>query len=57
MGVAHEVAVLCLCDDIETCETERYVSDVRLALRELQRLKTAIEEAWVTTTRALAVTI
>lgn len=32
----HEVRVLCICEDIEHCRTEKYVSDVRLLQRELE---------------------
>lgn len=42
-AVTHEVRVLCLCEDIEMCRTEIYVSDVRIALRELAAAKARIE--------------
>ena len=30
--MTHEVYVLCRCDDIELCHTERYVADIRSLL-------------------------
>ena len=42
-AVTHEVRVLCLCDDIEHCRTERYVPDVSLAMRELDECRRARE--------------
>jgi hypothetical protein len=36
--MTHEVHVLCNCDDVENCIIERYVSDVRIAYKEIQRL-------------------
>lgn len=39
--MTHEVMVLCSCDDIEQCSTELYVSDVRILVAELDKLKEA----------------
>ena len=36
-GTTHEVRVLCACPDIEHCDMERYVSDVRMLYRELEQ--------------------
>jgi len=38
----HEVRVLCSCEDIECCEIERYISDVRIAVAEIERLRVRI---------------
>lgn len=35
----HTIEVPCLCDDIEQCLMERYVSDVRILELELAELK------------------
>lgn len=35
----HEVRVLCFCDNVEQCQTETYVSDVRIAHAEIEALK------------------
>jgi hypothetical protein len=37
-GMTHEVMVLCSCDNIECCKMERYVSDVRIAIAQIERL-------------------
>jgi len=37
--LTHEVNVLCDCGNIEQCEMEVYVSDVRIAYAEIQRLR------------------
>jgi hypothetical protein len=39
----HEVSISCSCDDIEQCETERYIADIRLALAEIESLKIIID--------------
>lgn len=44
-AVTHEVRVLCNCLDIEWCRTERYVSDVRLVMRELQEARAQLQRA------------
>lgn len=47
--MTHEVYVLCNCDDIECCRMERYVSDVRIAVAEVDRLQQVdqrIEQVW-----------
>jgi hypothetical protein len=43
----HEVTLLCRCPDIEACVTERYASDVRLAIRDLQVARAALDAAGV----------
>lgn len=35
MGEYHLIEVACLCDDIEYCSMERYISDVRILLAEI----------------------
>lgn len=35
--------MLCDCGDIESCETERYVSDVRIAIRVIDRLQAQLD--------------
>lgn len=42
----HEVSVLCACEDVEDCEMERYISDVRMAYAEIERLTA---EMWART--------
>jgi hypothetical protein len=44
MGEVHEVAVHCDCDDIERCVMELYVSDVRIAFDEIDRLSKQLEQ-------------
>jgi hypothetical protein len=39
---AHEVCVMCRCDDIEHCHTERYIADVRSAYAEIVVLEDVI---------------
>lgn len=46
MDAPHEVMTLCDCGDIDDCEMERYVSDVRLAFREVKRLREIIVSIW-----------
>ena len=41
---AHEVFVLCDCGDAEDCRLELYVSDVRLAYAEIERLERELAE-------------
>ncbi len=36
--MTHEVMVLCSCDNIECCKAEIYVSDVRIAIAQIERL-------------------
>ena len=40
----HLVEVLCACDDIEHCDMERYVSDVRKAHAEIAFLRQRLVE-------------
>lgn len=35
----HEVLVPCRCDDIEHCIMERYISDVRILIAELEHAR------------------
>lgn len=48
-GPTHEVQILCRCATIESCEVERYVSDIRILHDELEairaQLATRAEEA------------
>lgn len=37
--MTHEVTLPCSCADIEHCETERYIADVRIAKAEIAWLK------------------
>lgn len=37
--MTHEVSVLCDCPDIEHCRMEVYISDVRIAYAEIERLE------------------
>jgi hypothetical protein len=41
--MTHEVRVLCACDDIENCQLELYVADVRILEAAYQRLSNALE--------------
>jgi hypothetical protein len=34
----HEVTVPCDCEDIEHCDMERYIADIRIAFAEIERL-------------------
>lgn len=49
--MTHEVMVLCSCDNIEQCSLELYVSDVRIAVAELEDLRAlrqTVERVWGT---------
>lgn len=46
VDAAHEVFVLCDCGDVEHCQTEIYVSDVRLLERQYRLLLEGIERVW-----------
>ena len=50
----HEVRMLCACTE-EPCRTERYVSDVRIAWDELQRINdqmsAVLRDGWWHTAR------
>ena len=42
-STAHEVRVLCNCDDIEHCRMEIYVSDIRIAAAQLRAVNAVLE--------------
>lgn len=42
----HFVEVACNCPDIEHCDMERYISDVRIAFDEIERLSRGTEPQW-----------
>lgn len=39
----HEVYVLCKCENVEQCSTERYVSDVRIAMHQVEMQERALQ--------------
>jgi hypothetical protein len=45
MADIHEVYLLCRCDDIEQCVTERYIADVRIARTEIDDLRASLNKA------------
>lgn len=49
MSEMHEVMVPCCCDTVEQCRTELYVSDVRIAIAEIDdllSLQRTVERVW-----------
>lgn len=42
MSEPHEVSMMCDCPNIEGCTLERYISDVRIAVAELELLRAQV---------------
>lgn len=45
MGEPHIIEVFCSCDDIERCVMEKYISDVRILLAEVDVRRDQAEAA------------